>query len=82
MQIHSYLFYKYLRILYVIWLILILFGRVYLGAHYFTDVVAGVIIGSILGLLIKHYRKNINTFFGSIAKRLIPQLFDIHWKNE
>ena len=72
--------YKYLRILYVIWLVLILVGRVYLGAHYLTDVIAGMAIGLIISWAIRRYSKKINAFFASIAKRILPQLFDIRWR--
>ncbi|MEM0201490.1 MAG: phosphatase PAP2 family protein [Candidatus Micrarchaeaceae archaeon] len=74
--------YKYLRIIYIVWLILILFGRVYLGAHYFTDVIAGFIIGLLIGLLVYKFKAKINDFFSKIAKKIIPQLFNISWKNE
>jgi undecaprenyl-diphosphatase len=41
---------KFSKIMLVI-SILMAFSRLYLGAHYLTDVLAGVIIGSILGML-------------------------------
>ncbi|MEM3781854.1 MAG: phosphatase PAP2 family protein [Candidatus Micrarchaeaceae archaeon] len=44
--------YKYVRIAYVAWLVLVLFGRVYLGLHYFTDVLAGVAISIIISYAI------------------------------
>lgn len=45
--------------IYVIWLLIILFGRVYLGQHYLTDVVAGVAISLIIAYVIYSYRNSI-----------------------
>ncbi|MGC8662590.1 MAG: phosphatase PAP2 family protein [Candidatus Micrarchaeia archaeon] len=54
--------YKYLEILYTVWLIFVLFGRVYLGLHYFTDVVVGVLISfAIVWFIRKYYSKKINS---------------------
>ncbi|MEM0074693.1 MAG: phosphatase PAP2 family protein, partial [Candidatus Micrarchaeaceae archaeon] len=44
--------YKYVRIAYIVWLVLVLFGRVYLGLHYLTDVLAGVTISIIISYAI------------------------------
>jgi undecaprenyl-diphosphatase len=52
--------YKYLRILYIIWLAIILFGRIYLGEHYFTDVIAGIIISAIIAFIIYKFSDKIN----------------------
>lgn len=74
--------YKYLRVLYIIWLVLILFGRVYLGAHYLTDVVAGMVLSIALMWAVRVYRKQINAFLAGIAKAILPQLFDVKWQKE
>lgn len=55
--------YQYLRFLYPIWLLLILFGRVYLGQHYLTDVLSGVVISLVLTYLIYRYGEKINNAF-------------------
>ncbi|MDE1823119.1 MAG: phosphatase PAP2 family protein [Candidatus Micrarchaeota archaeon] len=62
--------YKYVRILYIVWLIVILFGRVYLGAHYLTDVIAGVTIGLIAGYALYSIRKRINDIARPFAARI------------
>ncbi len=66
--------YKYIRVLYVIWLILVLFGRVYLGAHYLTDVIAGVIISLIIAYIAYRYREKANRLLNSIVRRVVPSL--------
>ena len=65
---------KYVRILYIIWLVLILFGRVYLGLHYFTDVIAGIIISILISALIFYYKDKINKISNKIVKSIIPIL--------
>lgn len=52
--------YRILQALYVIWLILVLFGRVYLGQHYFTDVVAGMVTSLVAAYLIWWRREALN----------------------
>ncbi len=66
--------YKYLRILYFIWLVLELFGRVYLGLHYFTDVIAGIALSIILYYIISFYKPKINEIFNNIVKKIVPKL--------
>ncbi|MHB1829835.1 MAG: phosphatase PAP2 family protein [Candidatus Micrarchaeaceae archaeon] len=36
--------YKYIRTGYIIWMLVIMFGRIYLGQHYLTDVIVGGMI--------------------------------------
>lgn len=52
--------YRIITILYVIWLILILFGRVYLGQHYLTDVIAGAAISIIIAFALYKIRNHIH----------------------
>ncbi len=52
--------YKYLEVLYIVWLVLLLFGRVYLGAHYFTDVLAGAVLSVIIAAVLYRYRDSVN----------------------
>jgi undecaprenyl-diphosphatase len=58
--------YKYLNILYIIWLFLVLFGRVYLGQHYLTDVIAGFIISIAVGYAIIRNKERINNILYKI----------------
>ncbi len=48
--------YRIVSVLYVVWVVLILFGRVYLGLHYLSDVIAGIIISILLWYVIYTYR--------------------------
>jgi undecaprenyl-diphosphatase len=66
--------YKYIRILYVVWLVMILFGRVYLGAHYLTDVIAGVAISLVIAYIIYKFREKINSVLNAIMAKVIPPL--------
>lgn len=49
---------KLIRTISIVVMILVCFSRMYFGLHYFTDIVAGVIIGLALNLAIKFYRKS------------------------
>jgi undecaprenyl-diphosphatase len=64
--------YNYLRILYLVWLLLILFGRVYLGEHYLTDVIAGVLISIAVSYALLRYKDRINGVVNNIVKKIIP----------
>ncbi len=66
--------YKYVRWMYVAWLISVLFGRVYLGKHYLTDVIAGVALSIVVYMAIKPYSKKINAFANNLVKRIIPKI--------
>ncbi|MGC8479101.1 MAG: phosphatase PAP2 family protein [Candidatus Micrarchaeia archaeon] len=66
--------YKYLRVLYFIWLALELFGRVYLGLHYFTDVIAGIALSIILYYVLSFYKPKINEMLNNIVKKIVPKL--------
>ena len=63
--------YKYLRILYIVWLVLILFGRVYLGVHYFTDVLAGVALSLVIAYVVYRYKRQLNAFADKIVSKII-----------
>ena len=65
--------FKYVRAAYIVWLVIILFSRIYLGQHYLTDVIAGAIISVAACSVIYKYEDGINNFveraLGSILKR-------------
>ncbi len=65
---------KYVRVLYIAWLALILFGRIYLGLHYFTDVIAGMVISIAISAIILHYKDRINRISNKIVKAILPML--------
>lgn len=71
--------YRYLNILYIIWLVIILFGRIYLGSHYLTDVIAGVIVSIVVTAIIYKYKEKVNAYFGKIAIRFLKPLFGAKW---
>ena len=66
--------YKYIRVAYIVWLVLILFGRIYLGVHYFTDVIAGVALSIALYYLVSKYAERINIFLNNLVKKLVPRI--------
>jgi undecaprenyl-diphosphatase len=66
--------YKYVRILYIVWLVAVLFGRIYLGVHYFTDVIVGVFLSIAVYYIISHYSKKINVLLNNIVKKVIPKI--------
>jgi len=52
--------YRIVQALYIVWLVLVLFGRVYLGQHYLTDVVAGMAISLVIGYAVYRGRETLN----------------------
>ncbi|MGC8628917.1 MAG: phosphatase PAP2 family protein [Candidatus Micrarchaeia archaeon] len=62
--------YKYLKIAYIVWLVFVLFGRIYLGLHYFTDVLAGIALSIIISYAVYVKRDKIYAF----GLRLLPFL--------
>ena len=66
--------YKYLRIAYIVWLIAVLFGRVYLGAHYLTDVFAGIVISLAVAYVIYRFEDRINGVANAIVRKVLPPL--------
>ncbi len=64
--------FKYVQAAYIVWLVIILFSRVYLGQHYLTDVIAGVIISIIVGYVIYKYENYINNIADKVFG-LIPE---------
>ncbi len=53
--------YKYVRAAYIVWVLVTLFGRVYLGQHYFTDVVSGAALSIAVCYVMYRYRAAINS---------------------
>ncbi|MEM0123978.1 MAG: phosphatase PAP2 family protein [Candidatus Micrarchaeaceae archaeon] len=66
--------YRILQALYIIWVVLVLFGRVYLGLHYLTDIIAGVAISLVVSYAIFLYRSRINSAIDSAVKKILPRL--------
>ena len=58
----------------MVWLVLILFGRIYLGLHYLTDVIAGAALSIVVAYIIYRYRDYINKALNAIAKKILPPL--------
>lgn len=72
--------YKYIRIAYVAWMLLVLFGRVYLGAHYLTDVIAGILLSIFLAYFVYRYRNRINGILLGIFCKLLKPLCHREWR--
>ncbi len=60
--------YKYVRVLYVAWLVVVLFSRFYLGLHYLSDILAGATLSIIISLAIYIYREQLAKF----SLRILP----------
>ncbi len=71
--------YKYIRIAYIAWLLLVLFGRVYLGVHYLTDVIAGVLLSVFLAYFVYRYRNRINSILLGIFCKVLKPLCHREW---
>ena len=69
--------YKYLRILYILWVVLLLFGKLFLAQHYLTDLIAGVIISLIVARLLQVYSKKVNDVLAGIFNRIFGRVYKI-----
>ncbi len=66
---------KVLTGFYIIWLVILLFGRVYLGQHYLTDVIAGIIISIAVSLVIYKYKDIVNKIGDALVKNIFGRIF-------
>lgn len=66
--------YRYIRPLYIVWLLVVLFGKMYIGAHYFTDIVAGAVLSIVMAYILYRYKDRINNLINGILKKIIPFL--------
>ena len=62
--------YKYLRWMYPLWLVFVLYGRLYLNQHTPAQVLAGIVISLALAYVIYRYREKINRIAMSILSRI------------
>ena len=62
--------YRVLQILYIAWMLLSLFSKLYLGLHYLTDIIAGAIISIILSYAIHAYKTQINSFVDGLMGKI------------
>ncbi len=68
---------RYLKLLYLIWVIVLLFGKLLLAQHYLTDIVAGVVISLLVAGLLKSQSKKINNILAGIFNRLFGRVYKI-----
>ncbi len=76
--------YKLAAGMYAIWLLVVLAGRVYLGQHYLTDVIAGMVISAIMAIAVYRNKSAINgrlLFFKEKAeKAIMAKIWNYHGK--
>jgi undecaprenyl-diphosphatase len=61
--------YKWLIWILLAWGVLVMYSRVYLGVHYPADVVAGAVVGMIIGsLMLSAYRFTVKKWLYSLGK--------------
>jgi len=46
--------FTWLGIALLVWMVLVSLARVWMGVHYLSDVIAGIILGSLVGLVVSH----------------------------
>jgi membrane-associated phospholipid phosphatase len=66
---------RYVKILYLVWVILLLFGKLLLAQHYLTDIVAGAVISLIVAGLLKIPSKRINNVLAGLFNRLFGRIY-------
>ncbi len=59
------------------WTLLIAFSRVFLGFHYFTDLLGGAAVGIVVSLVITQIAKRYDTQLSDFVERLPPQRRDV-----
>ena len=59
----------WLKWFWLVFAVVVAFSRLYLGLHFLTDVVTGVIIGFSVGLIVVRYEKKISGFFKRLLGR-------------
>ncbi len=69
--------YRYLKILYLMWVAILLFGKVLLAQHYLTDIIAGVIISLVIARLLKVFSRDINETLAKIFNKIFGRAFRI-----
>lgn len=68
---------RYLKILYIIWVIILLFGKLLLAQHYLTDIIAGVVISLLICGLLQTQAKKLNGFFAGIFNMIFGKVWKI-----
>ncbi len=68
---------KYLKLLYLAWVVILLFGKLLLAQHYLTDIVAGAVISLLLSGLLKTQSKKINNALAGAFNRLFGRAYRI-----
>ena len=69
--------YRYIRILYIAWVVLLLFGKLLLAQHYLTDIVAGVVISLIVAGLLKTQSGKINNILAGAFNWLFGGIYKL-----
>ena len=69
--------YRYVRALYLVWVAVVLFGKVFLAQHYFTDIAGGIVISLAIAGLLLAFSSRINGFFAGIFNTIFGKVYKI-----
>ncbi|MDE1868617.1 MAG: phosphatase PAP2 family protein [Candidatus Micrarchaeota archaeon] len=61
---------KIVRVLYIVWVAVVLFSRIYLGQHYLTDVLAGIVISLVVSYIIWLLRAQLSRIGNLVLGRI------------